>query len=177
MPVISGGLLPSPTTTRYAMADVQFLRAMYAAGAAGSMDAIGAHPYPIAAGPGGQSRYDVGAVEADLQRLRAVRDDAGHSSTPIWITETGASTSSAGGFPPGLSQAQQAKDLSETLHDAEADGDVRVVLIHRLGGMHATPAVGPLGRLQAGFGVFDAAGRPKRAACTLSDHFGGSLSC
>lgn len=177
LPVVSGGLLPAPATTRYATADARFLQDMYAAGAAGSMDAIGAHPYPLAAAAGGGSRYDLGAMERYLQRLRAVRDAAGQSSTPIWITEVGVSTESVRGFPPGVSGAEQASSLLALLDRAEQDPDVRVVLIHRLVGPNPTPAAGPLGRLELGFGVFEPHGVPKPAACALSERFGGSLSC
>jgi hypothetical protein len=177
LPVISGGLLPSPTTNRYAIADWQFLRGVYAAGAAGSMDAIGAHPYPISAGSGGRSRYDLAAMEQDLERLRAVRDAAGESATPIWITEMGVSTQSGGGFPPGATQAQQADDLLAMIRAVREDGDVRVALVHRLVDVRRTPAGGALARLESGFGVFGSNGAPKRAACALSAEFGGSLSC
>lgn len=177
LPVVSGGLLPAPASNRYVTADGQFLRAMYAAGAAGSMDAIGAHPYPLTAAPGGGSRYDLGAMEGYLQRLRAVRDAAGQSSTPIWITELGVSTESARGFPPGVGGAQQASSLLGLLDRAEQDPDVRVVLVHRLVGPNPTPAAGPLGRLESGFGVFEPDGTPKPAACALGERFGGSLSC
>ncbi len=175
MPVISGGLLPNPTTHRYAIGDAQFLRAMYAADA--SMDGIGAHPYPLAAVPGGRSRYDLGAMEQDLQRLRAVRDAAGRSSTPIWITEMGVSTQSGTVFPPGVTGARQAADLLAMVRAADGDPDVRLALVHRLVDARWAPGAGPLARLESGFGVFRADGTPKPAACALSHEFGGSLSC
>lgn len=177
MPVIAGGLLPSPTDSRYAIGDAKFLRAMYAAGAAESMDAIGAHPYPLADAPGDRSRYDLRAMEGDLQRLRAVRDAAGQPSTPIWITEVGISTQSAGDFPPGVTDAQQADALLALVAAAEQDPDVPVVLIHRLVDARWAPGAGPVARLESGFGVFRADGTPKPAACALAEEFGGSLSC
>jgi hypothetical protein len=177
MPVVSGGLLPARTTGRYAVGDAQFLRGMYAAGADGSMDAIGAHPYPLAAAPGGGTRYDLRAMEQNLQRLRTVRDAVGQSSTPIWITEVGVSTASAGGFPPGVTGTQQANALLAMLREAGQDPDVRVILIHRLIGPSPAPEAGPHGLLESGFGVFQPDGTPKPAACALSVEFGGSLSC
>ena len=175
MPVVSGGLLPNPTTHRYAVGDAEFLRGMYAAGA--TMDGIGAHPYPLTAVPGGGSRYDLSAMEEGLERLRAVRDAAGESSTPIWITEMGLSTRPGVGFPPGLTESEQAVALLEMVRAAKEDPDVSLALVHRLVDARWTPGAGPLARVESGFGVFRADGAPKPAACALSDEFGGALSC
>jgi hypothetical protein len=187
-PVISGGLFASDKSGSYGMADGQFLAAMYAAGAKGSMDAIGAHPYPIVAGStGSPPRYDPAGMEQALQRLRAARDAAGASSTPIWITETGVSTQQlVAGSPVGATPAQQADYLLAMVHDVEADPDVPVALIHRLVDLPGTPT-GPFpytqpvpgqgGSSESGFGVFTSDGSPKPAACALSREFHGSLSC
>jgi hypothetical protein len=176
LPVISGGLLPSAVTTPSVVADGRFLAGIYAAGAKGSLDGIGAHPYPIVAGPGGRARYDLAAFEADLQRLRSVSDAADDSASPIWITEMGVSTASGGGFAPAATEAEQARYLLAMVRAARNDGDVRVALIHRL--VDISPAIrGPLARLQSGFGVFNSNRTPKLAACDLSHEFGGSLSC
>jgi polysaccharide biosynthesis protein PslG len=187
MKVISGGLFASDASGSYGMADGQFLAAMYAAGAKGFMDAIGAHPYPIVTGSDGATRYDPAGTEQDLDRLRAVRDAAGASSTPIWITEMGVSTQTVPGSPPGATEAQQADYLIRLVHDAQADSDVPVVLIHRLVDVPA-PNTGPFpyvtppvpgqgGTVESGFGVFRADGKPKPSACALSREFDGSLHC
>jgi polysaccharide biosynthesis protein PslG len=170
MPVVSGGLLPTDRTTSVAIADDQFLAAIYRLGAARFMDAIGAHPYPIAFAPGGSSHYDVGATEEDLDRLRAVRDAARDSSTPIWVTEMGVSTASGPGFPAGVDPSTQADDLVDLAHEVGHDPDVPLALIHRLVDV-------PSASVQAGFGVFQANGAPKPAACSLSGDLGGSLTC
>jgi hypothetical protein len=176
LPVISGGLVPT-AGSRLATGDAQFLSGMYAAGAAGSMDAIGAHPYPIAGAPGGASRYDLDAMKGDLERLRAVRDAAGRSSTPIWITEMGVSTRSGAVFPPGLTGDEQAEALVAMVRATAAEPDVPVALVHRLIDTSSTAGSGARARLESGFGVFRADGEPKPAACALSDELGGSLSC
>ena len=175
MPVISGGLLPNPTTHRYAVGDAEFLRAMYAAGA--TMDGIGAHPYPLAAVPGGGSRYDLGAMEQGLERLRAVRDAAGNrrrrSGSPRWASRPGP----ASVFPPGVTEPRQADALLAMVRAAKEDPDVWLALVHRLVDARWAPGAGPLARVESGFGVFRADGTPKPAACALSHEFGGSLSC
>jgi hypothetical protein len=186
--VISGGLFASDASGSYGMADGQFLAGMYAAGAQGSMDAIGAHPYPIAAGTNGSpGKYDPAAMETALDRLRAVRDAAHQSSTPIWITEAGVSTQTVAGSPPGATEEQQADYLRAMVRDVNADPDVPVALIHRLVDLPGAPT-GPFpyvrppipgqgGSVESGFGVFRADGAPKPAACDLSREFHGSLEC
>jgi hypothetical protein len=187
MNVVSGGLFPSDTSGSYGMADNQFLAAMYAAGAKGHMDAIGAHPYPIVSGSNGASRYDPAGTEQALDRLRAVRNAAGASSTPIWITEMGVSTQTVAGSPPGATGVQQADYLLQVVHDVQAAPDVPVALIHRLIDVPAAPT-GPFpyvtppipgqgGTVESGFGVFSSDGKPKQAACALSQEFHGSLHC
>jgi hypothetical protein len=174
LPVISGGLFAADRSGPYGIADAAFLAGIYAAGAGDSMDAIGAHPYPRDPRNGSEpSRYDLGAMERSLDRLRRVRDAAGFSGTPIWITEIGASTAPVRGYPRAVSQAGQAGLLLAALRAARQDGDVQVVLIHRL----VDPPLGSPATIDLGFGVFYASGRPKLAACVLSRLFHGSLVC
>jgi hypothetical protein len=176
MPVISAGLIVGSGSGRYAISDADFLAGMYRAGARGYMDGIGAHPYPITGGPGNPS-YDVDAMRADLARLRAVRDAAGDSGTPIWVTETGVSTASAPGFPGGASDDEQAADLLEMIGVAGEGERIPVMLIHRLLDTPPNPSGGSLGLVESGFGVFRANGEPKQSACSLARVFHGSLSC
>jgi hypothetical protein len=173
MPVISAGLFPSAQSGSFGMADAQFLAGMYAAGAGGSMDGIGAHPYPFGVG----QTYDVNAMKADVERLRSVRDSAGDRSTPIWITEMGVSTASAPGYPAGESEQGQEDDLLSMVGAVLDDGKIPVALIHRLVDTPYNPAGGALALVEAGFGVFRADGSPKAAACGLSQEFHGSQSC
>jgi hypothetical protein len=177
LPVASGGLLPTTTTGGLAVSDAQFLAAMYRAGAARWMDAIAAHPYPLAVAPGGASRYDTDATEQGLDRLRAVRNAAGDSGKPIWITEMGVSTESGAAFPPGASEDEQADDLITMLREVGDDPDMQVALVHRLIDTPTPPGDNQAALLQSGFGVFDSSGAPKAAACNLSKAFGGTLRC
>ena len=178
MPVISGGIAGSPATGVVPLGegDRPFLAAMYAAGAAGSMDAIAAHPYPIALRPDGSQAWDPAAMEQSLNRLRAARDAAGDHSTPIWITEVGESTSTQDGFPPAVSPAQQALDLMSMIASVRADPDVQVMIIQSLQDQSAGTADSFNG-INAGFGMFSSSGTGKPAGCALSVLLHGSLSC
>lgn len=176
--VISGGLFASDTSGPYAMGDGAFLKAMYAAGARGFMDGIGAHPYPVSAAAGGRDpRYDLAALTRDLDRLRAVRDGEGDRATPIWITETGVSTASAPGSPPGTSEQDQRFELLKLLDLIGRQEDVRVALIHRLDDVQPATANPALSPVESGFGVFRSDGTPKPAACALGRRFDGTLTC
>ena len=176
MPVISGGLFAAPRTGGFAISDTDFLHGLYAAGARGYMDGIGAHPYPITQG-GGSSGYELQAMKDSLRRLRSIRDAAGDSATPLWITEMGVSTASAPGFPAGASEGAQADDLLTLVHALGQGERVPVALIHRLVDPPYTSSDGALAQFESGFGVFNDDGTPKPAACELSREFHGSLSC
>ncbi len=173
MPVVSGGLFASATSGPYGIADDEFLTAMYAAGARGSMDGIGIHPYPYF-GEGETLAYEPAAAGAVLDRVRAVREAAG-DSTPLWLTEVGESTTTQDGFPAAASEADQAADLIEILRYARDAGDVRVALVHRL--IDTPDKPGLYAQLEGGFGVLRADGSAKPAACAISAELGGSLSC
>jgi hypothetical protein len=54
---------------------------------------------------------------------------------------------------------------------------VQVALVHRLIDPPPAPASDLGAQLQEGFGVYNADGSPKPAACALSKAFRGSLSC
>lgn len=170
MPVISGGLFPSPASGSYGIADDRFLAGMYAAGAKGFMDGIGIHPYPDEVGPNGTLVVSPSIMEQVLNRIRTVRDKAGAGSTPLWITEMGVSMDW-----PGATQEEQAADLLTMLTRARADGDIKVALIHRLVDQPIEPGDPTAG--YDGYGVFNSNGTPKLAACELSLLFRGSLHC
>jgi hypothetical protein len=182
MPVVSGGLLPAARSGGFALADWQFLAGMYAAGAGGSFDAIGAHPYPRSQSePGGPVRYNLATAEQILQRLRRVRDAAGYPRTPIWVTETGVSTTTAAGFPPALTGPQQAAFLVALVRELRSDADVRMLIVHRLIDTQPVPVTAEVtnarAAIESGFGVYGWNGAPKPAACALSALFDGTLRC
>ncbi len=188
MAVVSGGLLASPLSGPDGIADYEFLEAMYRNGAAGFMDGIGIHPYPITLRERGTSRYDPNVVTQTLDRLRAVRDAAGDNS-PLWVTEVGASTQTGPGYPPALTEEEQSRMLIGLMRGFVRAEDVATVLIHRLIDPPRDPALGTVTEvttpysvsvyypIEAGFGVHRTDGTPKAAACAIARELGGSLVC
>jgi hypothetical protein len=193
MPVISGGVAMNDAAGAGGpgYASRTFLAGMYAAGARRYMDGLAIHVYPTDLQSGGTSIWDPAAMSRWLEQAKDVTSAAGVPPVPIWITETGVSTSTEPGFPPAVTPGQQASDLLSMIRTARADLDVRAVMIHSL--QDANPdVVGQLvddltgsllnldisyNGLQAGVGVFTNTWVPKPAACGLSRAFGGSLAC
>lgn len=105
--VITGGLSPA-TTTNTSYSPTDFLRAIYAAGAGGDFDAVGAHPYCWPAQPGDprtwSAWYQMDGTPVSLRSLMVANGD---SSKRIWATEFGAPTGGpAGTFVTDAQQAQ-----------------------------------------------------------------------
>jgi hypothetical protein len=85
--IIAGNLSPAPNGPG-TMDDLEFLRAMYRAGAPGAYDVIGIHNY------GGNSEPEMDPSECEIcfrraERYRQIMVDNGDGDTPIWATETG----------------------------------------------------------------------------------------
>src|SRR5207237_10560687 len=87
MPVVAGGLFAGDQSGDFGMADGEFVARMYAAGAAGHLDALALHPYPISVQP---KRWDARVLDRAMARVRAAKRAAGDVGRPIWITELGA---------------------------------------------------------------------------------------
>jgi hypothetical protein len=111
--VVSAGLSPYGS---YGNADaehmnpINFLEQMYANGAAGSMDAVGWHPYHFPYGLG----YDVASAWSQMSETtpsaRSVMVANGGAATKIWATEFGAPT---GTSSRSLTEAAQAKLVTQ----------------------------------------------------------------
>jgi hypothetical protein len=125
LPVVSGGI--APLTDNGASIDAErFLRAFYAAGGRGAMDAIGIHPYSFPLGPSAEGSY----YHRFMRAMREIRDGAGDSRTPFWITEFGYHTGPKhlGGVPPAV----QASFVPGVIRLALNEPDVDVALLHSL---------------------------------------------
>lgn len=138
-----------------------FLRGIYDAGAADSMDAISMHAYA-----GGDRTGNI-AVQS-VEEVRDLRDQSGDPSKPIWITETGASTTGPNPFSE-LAHAAVEKTLLQRL---SAERDVEMVLFHSLFETNQGSA-----NRESGFGVMRRDFSPKPAACALALELGGWLTC
>ena len=112
-----------------------YMRAFYAAGGGRWCDALSIHPYPYGASSGsGSDRtrdFWTGADEC-MRQLRAVRDAAGDSSKPIWITELGSATTGPS-YPPLLktiTEEQQARSTALLYDWARRQADVHAIIYH-----------------------------------------------
>jgi hypothetical protein len=101
MIVVSGAMTPTGAPPPVAMDDVEYLRQMYANGAKGYFDAVGAHPSGFANDP--EAVYQGGDYDpargyddhrsfffrATMEAYRQVMVDNGDGSKTIWPTEFG----------------------------------------------------------------------------------------
>jgi GH35 family endo-1,4-beta-xylanase len=156
MPVVLGGL--ADLDRSHGIAADDFLRRVYRSGGAGAMDAIGYHPYPAQPDP-------VGLLRKRVSRIRTARDAAGQSSIPLWITETGVSTTSQPGYR-AFSPTDQASTLVHIYRALAAMPDVRAVVVHRL--IDIAPGNG----IETGFGMLRRDLTTKPAYCALSQERG-----
>jgi hypothetical protein len=95
-----------------------------------------------------------------LDALRAVRDAAGDSATPLWITEVGVSTNGSKGIP-----ADQQGDALLQMYRSVLGHDVRSFVIHRF-------QVGAEGRYWNGTALVGHRLVPKPAFCELGAAIG-----
>jgi hypothetical protein len=90
--VVSAGMAPTNHTDASALDDRLYLQAMFAAGAAGCFDILGAHPYGFAYPPDDPRDAHDGLNFARLADLRAIMVAGGDGDKPIWATELGWTT-------------------------------------------------------------------------------------
>jgi hypothetical protein len=85
--VISGGLATTGDGSETAYGDLAFLQGMYEAGARGSFDAFGSHPYAYGLSPD-DSQVDGLSLDRVVAQHELMAAN-GDGQIPIWITETG----------------------------------------------------------------------------------------
>ena len=139
--VISAGLAPAGNTAS-TIDPVTFFGAMYAAGAQGSFDAVGDHPYTFPADPDTDSQGAWGEMDQASPSLRSLMTAHGDAAKKIWITEFGAPT-----------EAEQTTELTQAITAAKNTSWIGAFYIYtwsdQFGG--------------AGFGLLDSNGNPKPA--------------
>jgi hypothetical protein len=155
------------------------------------MDGLAIHVYPTDTQSDGTRVWDPAALSRWLEQVKEVVAAAGVPKVPVWITEIGVSTTSEHGWPAPATPQEQASDLLTMIQIAQADPDVRAMLVFALQDADANPAedlVSQLGgallnwdifynQALEGLGVFKTNWSPKPAACVISKAWGGSLSC
>jgi hypothetical protein len=168
IPVLGGSLAPnfeySPTL---GMAYRTFLTKMYASGAKGSMDGLAVHPYP--------ADIDFWLSYKVLTETREVRDDAGDSATPLWLTEFGVSTSDYQSQNYVFDPPTQGTMLVALINRFSSMSDVRGMFVHTL----VTPTYADPGSTERGYGVVGAEPTliPKPAYCALADANNTAYAC
>lgn len=108
--VITGGLSRAGQTT-----PPVFVERMYSAGAQGYFDAVAMHPYVSPAG----ITADPYNGWTDVARVHAIMVAHGDGGKSIWLTELGAPTAAG---PDGVSQQEQAKQITDVLAAAASTG-------------------------------------------------------
>jgi polysaccharide biosynthesis protein PslG len=128
VPVLFGGLVPQSFCGPGVHGYLDFLRKAYAAGAAGSFDALALHPYPL---PFGRSDYREEVLRLIAKARAVVAQKQGKkkgSKMPVWITEIGMPT--AGN--EAVSEQDQALRLGALYGLLARVPNLPVVVIHRM---------------------------------------------
>jgi hypothetical protein len=163
MPVVAGGFGGLLQSDSSGIGLAQYLGQIYAAGAKGHMDAIGVHDYPY-----GLTDAD---LSYDLDAARGARNAAGDSATPLWITETGLSTTDTtrNGGRYVFSEGQQASGLVHIIARLRAEPDIEAIFIHTMVEQSPLPSfIGELG----GYGVLHYNLARKPAYCAIGAYLG-----
>ena len=114
--VISGGLSPA-TTDGTDYSPIDFLTDMYAAGAAGSFDALGFHAYSYPALPDTPESWSGWSqMDQTSPSIRSVMAANGDGLKQVWITEVGAPSDG----PDGVGTAAQAEEITQVVESAKA---------------------------------------------------------
>jgi hypothetical protein len=149
MPVLAGALSNIQNGANGSVAFPDYLKAYLAAKP--PFDALSMHDYDIA---GAAPTW----FDDTLTTARGALAAAGLTK-PLWVTETGVTTTGAAGL---TAQAQAARLVAE-LTDLGRQPDVRAALIHTV-----VPTPGDPGNRDYGFAVMNSDGTPKPAYCALA---------
>jgi polysaccharide biosynthesis protein PslG len=156
MPVVSGGLLPSPDDGPGQMAYPKFLKRSLKVAGRRNYDGVGIHPFPFFA------KDYLAKVRQVIRKTRRITRRVGGRGKTIWVTEVGVSTAP----PDNYSLRGQARALGR-IYDALARmPDVAAIIVHKF-------MDDPRGtRREAGWGVTNPDGSPKPAFCALAKRRG-----
>jgi hypothetical protein len=163
MRVISGGVTDRSRPTAGGLSLREFLGAVLQGGGRRHLDAIGIHTYP--------RTVDVTGAEHAVDTAVSVRDATGAGGVPVWVTETGLSTT-GDGLLPGFSEGQQADGVASLYRALRGRKDVGGVLFHTL--------VSPRGDVSSsapGYGLLRGDLSPKPAYCSLVHLVVGGSTC
>jgi hypothetical protein len=167
MPVAGGSTSSSPGFVPGHIAAPEFVRGMKRSRALKHIDALSLHAYPDQADVTGESA---------VAHVESVRAALGRRRKPIWITETGVTTTG----PQAVSEETQALSLLRLSERLPEVARVKMVLMHTL----VEPPRGTDDR-ETGFGIVRRATLPvvqpdllpKPAYCALREAWGGEQGC
>jgi polysaccharide biosynthesis protein PslG len=138
-PVVGGALAAYPTTSPGVHMSVsEFVGGMLRADAANHMDAISLHDYAVGPAPPGPAQW---AIPPGWVREALARNGV---SVPIWITESGVSTTGLN----AVTEQGQAQSLADLVRWFQAQPDLEALFTHRL----VEHGVNPLER-ELGYGL------------------------
>jgi hypothetical protein len=172
--VVSGGLAPERDNGRD-VDPVTFLSGVCSAGALGSVDAVGMHPYSFPYMPDYPAKWNAWqAMASTPTSVRSVMTGCGAAAEPIWITEYGAPTGGPGlagsyGESPALmpgsshvSPQRQAAMISQAVADLRSYGWVGAFFVYSATDLGTIPTTN-----QNFFGLRTYGGQPKPAWAAL----------
>lgn len=107
--ILAASTAPSATNSN-SFSPLDFVRAMYAADAAGSFTALSAHPYTLPDTPKTSGPH---TAWGQLKTMHSVMAENGDSEKQIWITEFGAPTNGPSKTDGYVSEAVQAQLITE----------------------------------------------------------------
>ncbi|MEA2478736.1 MAG: hypothetical protein QOJ07_658 [Thermoleophilaceae bacterium] len=145
-----------------AYADGAFLRELYHRGhILGSYDAISIHPYTLGRQPSAPRQHGAPRKLAFRSGTRWIRDTmraAGDRHPEVWLTEVGASTCPEGEHAECVSEADQARYVTDSVAIARHWSFVKAIVVYSLldDGADASKVVNR-------YGLASADGRPKPA--------------
>jgi hypothetical protein len=160
MRVLTGGFADPPPGRGIGLRD--FLSGVLDAGAESSFDALAFHVYP--------RDSSLSTLAPTLETVRSLRDRFRPDRPPLWITETGFTTS--GPLPARRSESKQATSLVDLYRTLRRQPDVQGVVINSLLELPGNPgSAGP------GYGIVRADGTRKPAYCALARELWRGAPC
>jgi hypothetical protein len=163
MRVVTGGFSNRALSEGSHVSLSDFLEGVYANGGGESFDALGFHAYP------GTIAFE--EFDRTLSQVRSVAARHGDSDKPLWVTETGFTTTGSN-ERFRVTAEQQAAGIVELYRRLKRQPDVEAIVFNAL-----IELPGSSGDGEKGYGVIDAGGRKKPAYCALAIEVRDLRSC
>jgi hypothetical protein len=160
--IITAGLSPATTVAGGNIEPVEYLTALYAAGAQGDFDGVGWHPYNT---PNLPSEYASWSTWSKMDEVATSARDVmvanGDGDLQIWATEYGVATGGTGGTT--VTEASQAEHVTDAFAELRADSWLACVCWYNWLGSETGDRVYYMGLVHA-----DGSAKPALAAYTAA---------